>query len=141
MNLVVLDACVLVAAADPKDVTHSASRDFLEVLVRRGVSVRLPEIAVTEIACALARRLRDPVAARRLAVGGLAALRAVEVPMDSEFLAQATLIGTRHFLRGADALYAATAEFTGGCLISWDGELQSRTQAQSPSEWMAANAG
>jgi len=141
MNLVVLDASILVAAADPTDVTHAASRDFLETLVRRGVLVRLPEFAVTEIACALARRLRDPVAARRVAIGGLAAVRAVEVPMDAGFLAQATLIGTRHFLRGADALYATAAEITGGCLISWDGELRSRAEAQSPTEWMAANTG
>lgn len=140
MNLVVLDACVLVAAADPCDVTHSASRDFLETLMRREVSVTLPEYAVTEMACALARRLRDAVAARRLALHGLTAIRAVELPMDSTFLAQATLIGTRHLLRAADALYAATAEITGGCLVSWDGELRSRAQAQSPAEWMLANA-
>jgi predicted nucleic acid-binding protein len=139
MKPVVLDASVVIAAADPKDALHLESRSLLEIVITRGVPVFLPAFGLTEIACALARRLRDPVVARSLAIGGLAAIRAVELPVDSAFLAHATLSGTRDFLRGADALYAAAAEATGGALVSWDGEHRSRAGALTPTEWMAAN--
>lgn len=139
MTPVVLDASVVIAAAEPKDAFHAESRRFLEIVITRGVPVHLPAFGLTEIACALARRLRDPVLARTLAIRGLAAVRAVEVPVDAAFLAQATLSGTRDFLRGADALYAAAAERTDGVLVSWDGEHRSRAGALTPVEWMAAN--
>jgi len=141
MKPVVLDASVVLAATEVADVFHAESRRFLEFLVTRGVPVRVPAFGLTEIACALARRLRDPVKARSLAIRGLAAVRAVEVPVDAAFLAHATLIGTRDFLRGADALYAAAAEVSGGVLVSWDGEHRSRAKALSPTEWMVANLG
>jgi predicted nucleic acid-binding protein len=122
MKPVVLDVSVVLAATEPADAFHAESRRFLEFLVTRGVPVRVPAFVLTEIACALARRLRDPVKARSLArslaIRGLAAVQAVEVPVDASFLAQATLIGTRDFLRGADALDAAAAEKSGGGLVS-----------------------
>jgi len=139
MNAVVLDASVLIAAAEPADCFHSESRTLLTQLVTRRVPITVPAFAVVEIACALARRLGDPVAARTLAIGGLSALRATELPMDSTFLAHATLSGTRQRLRGGDALYAAAAELSGNILISWDSEHRSRSAAMSPAEWLAAN--
>jgi predicted nucleic acid-binding protein len=139
MKPMVLDASVVIAAAEPEDAFHAESRSLLEIVITRGVPVLLPAFGLTEIACALARRLRDPVMARNLAIRGLAAIRAVELPVDAAFLAHATLSGTRDFLRGADALYAAAAEMTGGVLVSWDGEHRSRAGALSPTEWMAAN--
>lgn len=139
MKPVVLDASVLVAAADLADAFHAASRSFLLELVGRDVEVVVPAFAVTEIACALARRLRDPVNARRLAIGGLSAVGAREMPMDAAFLAHATLGGTRDFLRGADALYAAAAGLAGGVLVSWDGEHRERAGAVTPVEWIAEN--
>lgn len=139
MKPVVLDASVFIAAAEPTVAFHAESRKFLEVLIIRGVPVHVPAFGLTEIACALSRRLRDPVVSRNLAIRGLAAVRAVELPVDATFLAHATLSGTRDFLRGADALYAAAAEMTGGILVSWDGEHRSRAGALTPTEWIAAN--
>lgn len=139
MKPVILDASVFVAAADPVDAFHGESRRLLEQLVRLGVPVTIPAFALTEIACALSRRLREPTAARELALRGLAALQARELPMDNDFLARATVIGTTQFLRGADALYAAAAITIGGRLISLDAEHQSRAGAISPTKWLAAN--
>lgn len=140
MKPVVLDASVFIAAAEPTDAFHAESRTFLEIVIIRGVPVQVPAFGLTEIACALSRRLRDPIVARSLAIGGLASVRAVELPVDAAFLAHATLSGTRDFLRGADALYSAAAEMTGGVLVSWDGEHRSRAGALTPTEWMAANS-
>ena len=139
MTPVVLDASVFVAAAEPSDRFHAESRALVTALVIRGVAVAVPAFAVVEVACALARRLGDPVAARTLAISGLSALRTTELPMDASFLAHATLSGTRQGLRGGDALYAASAEISGSVLISLDGEHRSRAAALSPAEWLAAN--
>lgn len=140
MMKVVLDASVFVAAADSVDAFHAESRRLLERCLARGVSVAMPAFALTEIACALSRRLRDPAAARDLAIGGFEALGVLEVPMDSAFLARATVVGTAGFLRGADALYAAAAAAAGARLISWDAEHRSRAGALTPTEWMATHA-
>jgi predicted nucleic acid-binding protein len=139
MKPVILDASVFIAAAEPTDAFHAESRALLVKLVSAGVPVAVPAFGLTEIACALARRIRDPVAARQLAIQGLTVVRAVELPLDAAFLAHATLSGTRDFLRGADALYAAAAEIAGGVLVSWDGEHRSRAGALSPAEWLAKN--
>jgi predicted nucleic acid-binding protein len=139
MNSVVLDASVLISAAEPADCFHRQSRTLLTELVKRGVGIHVPAFAVVEISCALARRLGDPVTARTLAIGGLSATRANELPLDSTFLAHATLSGTKQFLRGADSLYATAAELSGSILISWDGEHRKSSGALSPDEWLAQN--
>lgn len=139
MKPVVLDASVIIAAAEPTDAFHAESRRFLEIAIGRGVPVHVPAFGLTEIACALSRRLRDPGMARDLAIRGLSAVRAVEVPVDAAFLAHATLSGTRDFLRGADALYATAAEIIAGDLVSWDDEHRSRAGALTPTEWIDAN--
>ncbi len=139
MSAVTLDGSVWIAAADASDVFHSKSRELLLALVTRGHDVSIPAFAVTEVACALARRLRVPAAGRQLAKRGFAALKARELPMDAAFLTRSTVSGTDHFLRGADALYAAAAEMEGGALVSWDGEHQKRAGALSPAAWLVAN--
>ena len=52
---------------------------------------------------------------------------------------EALRLGTRQVLRGADALYAATALLTGTQLISWDNELVRRAGALTPTAWLDAN--
>jgi len=43
-------------------------------------------------------------------------------------------------LRGADALYAATAQATGSTLVSWDGEPIRRAGAITRTDWLNAAA-
>lgn len=50
-------------------------------------------------------------------------------------------LGTHRYLRGADALYAATAHLTGTQLISWDNELVQRAGALTPTAWLDADSG
>ncbi len=59
-------------------------------------------------------------------------------PISDGVLAAALDLGTRHLLRGADSIYAATATFFHAQLISWDNTLTSRAGALSPSEWLSA---
>jgi predicted nucleic acid-binding protein len=45
--------------------------------------------------------------------------------------------GTRCLLRGADAIYAATAALTGTMLITWDSELLERAAGTTPADWLS----
>ena len=48
----------------------------------------------------------------------------------------AATLGAERFLRGADAVYAATAEATDGRLVSWDREQVERAGAITPQAWL-----
>ena len=138
MKPVVLDANVFIAATGAGDHFHEESRRLLLTLATERRTVFVPAFAIVEVACALSRRLRDAVAARKLTLQVMSAVRAKELPVDAAFLAQATLSGTRDFLRGADALYAAAAEMESATLISWDDEHRTRAGARTPTEWLSA---
>jgi len=139
MSGVTVDASVWVAAAELSDSYCAQSRAFLAAVVRRGVRVSAPAFARLEVACALARRRRDAAMARRLTDSALAPNRVVQAPVDSSLLGRALLAGTSSFLRGADALYAVTAQLDGSQLVSWDNELIQRGGAITPTDWLAAN--
>lgn len=134
-----LDSSVWVAAAEPADANHATSVALLRAAVARGCAVYVPAFARVEIACALSRRRRDAAAGERLAAQGLAGLRAQELPVDGALLAEALQCGCRNFLRGADALFAATAILTASTLVSLDAEHLTRAGAVSPSAWLAGN--
>jgi predicted nucleic acid-binding protein len=136
--MLTIDASVWVAAADRRDHFFAESRDFLQTVVHRRLRIILPAFARVEIACALARRNANPVAGRVLANALLSAGYLVEIPLDAQVLAHALRIGTRGRLRGADALYAATAARYHTRLIAWDAELNQRAGGITPTAWMGA---
>jgi predicted nucleic acid-binding protein len=59
MTVLVIDASVWAAAADATDPFSDASRRFLEAVAAAPLPIALPALARIEVACALARRLRD----------------------------------------------------------------------------------
>jgi predicted nucleic acid-binding protein len=65
--------------------------------------------------------------------------RSTSNTLSGALLAAAERLGVDHRLRGAHALYAATAARPGCPLLSWDGELIARVGAVSPRDWLAAN--
>jgi predicted nucleic acid-binding protein len=95
-----------------------------------------PAFAALEVACALARRRRDAKAGSTAAhlLRHNSRLRLVDT---AQQLPIAETRGCRAFLRGADALYAATAELTATPLVSWDRELIERAGALTPEQWLA----
>jgi predicted nucleic acid-binding protein len=107
--------------------------------VQRGAQLIIPAFAVTEVACTLAHKHRDAAVARRLTGSMLTPSQVVHVPVDARLLATSVQVGTGAFLRGADALYAATAQLAGAALVSWDNELIQRAGALTPTAWLAAN--
>lgn len=136
MTALVVDASVWVSAADASDRFHAASRKFLTALVRQRTSILVPAIAPLEVACALARRLRNAKRGRALADELLRSPLVNVVALDASLLTVAVSKGTASFLRAADALYAAAAEHAGADIVAWDDELIERAGALTPDAWL-----
>lgn len=136
MSAVVVDASVWIAAQDQSDSFCHCSRDFFDHLLTSGVAVHVPAFARVEVACALARKLRKPSDAEQLALLLFEAVGAKEHPVNAALLAKAISLGTTRFLRGADALYSATAEVVACTLVSWDNEHLRRAGAMTPEKWL-----
>ena len=117
--MVTVDANVWIAAFDPTDAFHGPSAAFFREVTRSQTLLHGPDFVVLEVACALARRLRNPVIGTRAAgeIGTHPRIRLA--PLDDALLRLALRLGLQRQLRGADALYAATAQFAGAALVSW----------------------
>lgn len=138
--MLTVDASVWIAAAEKSDAFCRQSRNFLRIAAQRRLRLYVPVLARVEIACALARRRRDPAAGLHLSRTLLNSPEIVQVAIDDRLLAQALAEGTRHQLRAADALYAAVAELYAASLITWDDELVRRAGGVTPMTWLADNA-
>jgi predicted nucleic acid-binding protein len=122
----VVDASVVVSRLVPHDVHHAASRAWLTRHVSDGGLVVAPALLLPEIAGAVARRTRVPRLARR-AVEAILRLHALRlVPMDTVLARTAADLAGRLRLRGADAVYIATAVTLQLPLITWDVEQRQR---------------
>lgn len=139
MKAVAVDASVWIAAQDPSDPSCAPSRDFFSRVVAGGILIHVPAFARVEVACALARKLHNALHGERLANLVFKTANAREHPVNAVLLAKALSLGTTKFLRGADALYSATAELAGCGLVSWDKEHLQRTGATTPDNWLIAN--
>ena len=139
--MLVLDANLWVAAFDPSDAFHGDSVEVLAEAARLALTLAGPSFVVLESTCALARRVSDPRFAQAARVQ-MAAHPALHLePLSEEVLAEAERLGVERRLRGADALYLATAARLSCPLLSWDEELIARGGAQSPRDWLAASRG
>lgn len=97
-----------------------------------------PEFAVLEIACAVAHRHRDAETGRKAAV--MRRNSQLQLIATRQLLPVAEELGCAVFLRGADALYAATARMTQTPLLTWDRELLERADATTPEQWLEQRA-
>jgi predicted nucleic acid-binding protein len=115
MSAVTVDAGVWLAAADTTDNFCGQSRAFLAAAVRHGAQLTIPAFAVAEVACALARKHRNAAVAQQLTSSMLTPGPVAHVSVDARLLAISVRLGTGAFLRGADALYAATTHLAVLC--------------------------
>jgi predicted nucleic acid-binding protein len=138
--MLTLDANIWIAAYDQQDRFHAPSTRFLFTVIRQGQALNGPAFVLVEAGCALARRAQR-------AAAGQAALKRLRIhplltlhPLNDALLASASRLGIQYLLRGADALYAATAELTSAQLISWDEEPVHRANAITPSDWLTISS-
>jgi predicted nucleic acid-binding protein len=134
--MLTLDANVWVSAFDPRDRFHEQSAAFLRAVSRAGSRLHGPAFVTLEAACALARRAGNS-AVGDIAYERLHAHPTLKLhPIDETCLVTAREIGVRVLLRGADALYAATAQLAAAPLVSWGTELVERAGALTPETWL-----
>lgn len=138
--MITLDASVWVAALDEADVGHAPSVRVLAGLQSSGTPIVIPDLALLEVGCAVARRRRDP-AAGPAAVAALRRIPTLRIVAAGRTIPEPALeLGTRALLRASDAVYAAAAHATGSPLVSWDRELIERAGALTPEQWLAGRA-
>lgn len=125
----VVDANVWVARAVETEPDSLTSRRWLGRQLRSGTAFFIPNLAVAEVAGALARRWGDSPRA-------LSAVRAVVqfprlqvLPLDETLGNRAVELAARLQLRGSDAVYVALAESLRVPLITWGTELLDRAPA------------
>jgi predicted nucleic acid-binding protein len=122
----VVDASVIVSGLVRHDANHHASARWLEAHLAADGLVVAPTLLLAEVAGAIARRTSAPQAARH-AVGSLVRLPGLRlVAIDERLGNAAAAIAARLRLRGADALYIATAEMLRLPLVTFDMEQRER---------------
>src|SRR5262245_21417823 len=122
----VVDASVWVSWLIPADAHDVAGRRWLDEQVGHNVALVIPTLALVEVAGAVARR----TGVVDLGLQAAEELRLVPhlrvVSLDLEFGGFAAQIAAGLRLRGADAVYVATARSLDLPLVTWDGEIVDR---------------
>ena len=126
--MTVVDASVWVAALVPRDAHHVASRDWLERELRAGRPLATPELAVIEVAGAIARRTGSSALGRRAAAAVLDVPALALHALDAPGVATSTALAAERRLRGADAVYLALARILDAPLLTWDDEQIARAE-------------
>jgi predicted nucleic acid-binding protein len=126
MRLITIDSSVFVSAARPNEVGKRESTNFLRWVRRARPRLFLPTLVMAEVAAALSRTGSATGLARQyaLAIGQLP--NTVLVALDEGLASQAAGFGARHKLRGADAVFLATAALFAAELVSLDREQLER---------------
>lgn len=122
----VVDASIWVGLLVPYDAFNVPSSEWLAARLADGAHLAAPRFVLAEVAGAIRRRLRDQLAADA-AVATMLSIRGLRlVAMDEPLVQNTAELVARLALRGADAIYAATADFLGEPLITWDQEMITR---------------
>lgn len=124
----VVDASVWVSSLIEHDVNHEVSLRWLEAYTDSGGVLVEPVLFLVEVAGAVARLRGSPADGKR-ALGRLTALSGLRlVAQDSQFGEAAAELAADLRLRGADAVYVATAHLLHIPLLTWDREQQERAR-------------
>lgn len=135
--MIVVDASIWVSVALTADRFHDPSRTSLDTQVSGGERLVAPSLVLVEVSGAIARRSGNVVQAD-------AAVRRLETTpglrlesMEAALVREATRLAADLGLRGADALYVATAARFACPLVTWDAEVIRKTagvvEAREPS--------
>ena len=125
--MIVVDASVWVSRVIADDVHHRATRPWLDRYLLESRAITCPLLLLAEVAGSVVRRTgRRQLAERAIDdIGALATLRLV--PVGLELAMQAAQVAVDLHLRGADAVYVATAQRLSVPLVTWDPEQRDRS--------------
>jgi len=133
-----IDASVLTNSVIEGEEHHKYSRGLMERIREEGIRVVMPEIAMPEIASAIARGTKDPQKALRFITELRRLPNFLFIPIDQGLSESSSKLAAEHMLRGCDAIYVAVASFFNSKLITLDREQREKTpphvNAASPKE-------
>lgn len=138
---VTLDASVWLAALSAGEQEHGRCAALVASLVDRKVPLHQPGLFVIEVCATIARRTRSRALAMAAGEATLASPYLTLYPLDHGLAAAAAEVAATCALRGADAVYVATARQAGAILLTLDAEVRERagaiTAVRMPVEWVA----
>ncbi len=137
---VTIDASVFVADQIESETGHLSASTFLEYVVKRGVTLYTPVIAIAEVGTAIARFTRSTglgeCGMKKLYIFKRLNFRSIDI----ELAELAGKLGAKHFLRGADSIYYAVAKETHSPLVTLDKEILNRSVISvpvvTPADWL-----
>ncbi len=123
-----IDTSVFIRAFTPTDKNHAVCKKLLSLLEQEQSSLIEPILVLVEIAGTISREFRDSIKGRVFAED-LKANDAIRfIALDDDLAQLALEIAADQKLRGADAVYVATALRHGTNLISLDAEHLTRAK-------------
>jgi len=141
MRLLTIDSSVFVSAARPSEIGNAESTAFLIWVRNARPRLFLPTLVMAEVAAALSRTGSESGLAQQyaMAVGQLP--NTVMVALDEGLARQSAALGAQHRLRGADAVYLASAALFAAELVTLDHEQLERgaaiIQTLTPADFLA----
>lgn len=129
MRLLTIDSSVFVSAARSSEAGHRDSTAFLAWVRQERPRQFLPALLTVEVAAALSRTGSAANLAQQYALSIGQLPNTVLVALDEGLARQATALGAQNKLRGADAVYLATAAQFAAELITLDHEQLQRGAA------------
>jgi predicted nucleic acid-binding protein len=126
MRLLTIDSSVFVSRARAQEPGHDESVDFLEWVRAVGPRLFIPTLAVPEVAAALTRTGSNREVAQRYALAIAQLPNTVLVGLDDGLARQAAALAAQHRLRGADAVFVASAALFAAELVTLDSEQLKR---------------
>jgi len=137
---VTLDASVWLAALSPAERDHAECASLVASFLERGAALHQPGLFVIEVCATIARRTRDRALAIEAGRATLGVPGLVVHALDHEMAAEAAEIAAACALRGADAVYVATARRVDATLLTLDREVRQRAEpmaaVRTPGEWI-----
>ena len=124
----VIDASVWVSSLVADDLHHPASRRWLAEQINEGETLAVPTLALSEVAGAIARRTGSTLLGRQAAQEMLRIPGLRLVALDGDLAREAAELAAEARLRGADAVYAATARALNLPLFTWDQDQEERAR-------------
>lgn len=122
----IVDASVWVSYFIHTDVNYATSVAWLERIIASGETLAAPALLPVEVAGAVVRRSGDS----SLGLEAAEALRDLPclgiVPLDDELLHLCEQTAATLSVKGADAVYIATAQLLNVPLVTWDTEQKTR---------------
>ncbi len=129
LGRVTLDASVVVSASFASEDGSEDTRRFLNLLHRNQTAVVVPTLIRPEIVAAVRRSTGDPDRAKALDESFSSLPGVIFQDLDERIATAAVDIALATGLRGADAVYAATARHFDATLITLDEEQKNRCPA------------